>query len=137
MKIILANGAELNAILATGEKRQLQGAERDVLSFVFPESESLDTLDALFTPENCESITLAEVDKETGETTSTYIHKAYTIRAELVRKPEEVTPATEETEAVYENRVFVSMAQRTYAESKIAELSEALELILSGETEVA
>lgn len=129
MIIKLANGTELNPISVIGERRHIQGASRDTLVFVFPAETLMDNLDSVFTTENCETITIVEDENE-------YIHKAYTIRAELKREPVEVTPATESTEAVYENRVTVAMAQRTYVESHIAELNEALEMILSGETEV-
>ena len=124
MKIILANNTELNPILATGESRHVQGADRDTISFVFPESESLDELDALFTAANCENITVFDTEGVA------YIHKAYTIRAELARKPVEVVPATETSEAVYENRVIVSMAQRTYAESQLASLTDTVDILV-------
>lgn len=126
MKIILANGTELAPVVLTGEKRYLQGANRDTLSFVFPEETSLDEMDAIFTAENCETITIVDGENE-------YIHSAYTIRAELKRNPVEVTPATESTDAVYENRVTVAMAQRTYAESQMASMQKAMEALLKGE----
>lgn len=124
MKIILANGTELNPILVKGESRYVQGANRDVLSFVFAEETSLDELDAVFTAENCESISIV------GEDGVENIHKAYTIRVELVRKPVEVVPATEATEAVFENRVIVSMAQRTYTESQLASLTDTVDVLV-------
>lgn len=127
MKIILANGTELSPITVTGCKRTVQGASRDVLSFVFPAETSLDELDGIFTAENCEAITVAYGENK-------YVHNAYTVRADLKREPVEVAPATESGAAVYENRVIVSMGQRTYTESQMAELQEALELILSGDT---
>ena len=126
MKIILANGAELSPITATGGKRNVQGASRDVLSFVFPADASMDELDAIFTAENCETITVVEGANE-------YIHSGYTIRAELKRNPVEVTPETESTEAVYENRVTVAMAQRTYTESQMAAMQKAMAALLKGE----
>lgn len=110
MKIILANGTELNPILVMGGKKTVQGASRDTLSFIFPAETSLDELDAIFTTANCETITIFDGDNE-------YIHNAYTVRAELKREPMEVIPATETEPAVYENRVTVSMGQRTYAET--------------------
>lgn len=125
MKIILANGSELNPILATGGKRSVQGATRDTLTFVFPADTSLDELDALFTTENCERITIVE-----DETGAEYIHSAYTIRAELKRAPIVVTPATESEEEVIENRVTVSMSQRTYAETQLASLTETVDVLV-------
>ena len=110
MIIKLTNGTELNPILAMGGQRFVQGASRDTLSFVFPADASMDELDTLFTAENCESITIMDGENK-------YIHNGYTIRAELKREPVVVTPATEISESVTENRVTISMSQRTYMES--------------------
>ena len=117
MLIKLANGTELNPISAIGEKRFVQGASRDSLSFIFPADASLDELDALFTAENCAKITIYEEENE-------YIHNAYMVRAELKREPVEVEPATESSDAVHENRVTVTMAQMTYAEQQLASVVE-------------
>lgn len=120
MKITLTNGTELNAIIVIGSKKNLQGATRDTLSFLFPAETSLDELDAIFTAENCESISI------TGEDGLEYIHKGYTIRASLSREPVVVSPATESEEEIIENRVTVSMASRTSIESQMAEMQAAL-----------
>lgn len=126
MIIKLNNGTELNPISVIGERRHVQGVSRDTLVFVFPAETLMDNLDSIFTAENCETITIVEDENE-------YIHKAYTLRAELKREPVEVTPATESTEAVYENRVTVAMAQRTYAETQIAEQAKTINYLLNGE----
>lgn len=117
MIIKLANGIELNALGVKGEKQNIQGFRRDVLSFMLPASVSLDEMDSIFTEENCKSITLIN-----GETE--HIHNNYTIRVELKREPVLVTPATETSSEVYETRVTVSMAQMTYAELQLANLSK-------------
>ena len=124
MKIILTNGVELTPIAVTGAKRNLQGATRDTLTFVFPASEGMAELDVHFAAENCESITI--VDNNGNE----YIHTGYTIRAELAKRSEEVAPATEETNAVYEDRITVAMSQRTYAETQIESLTEAVDFLV-------
>lgn len=123
MKIILANGAELNPILAQGGKKVVQGASRDTLFFVFPADTSLDDLDSIFTPANCETIKIVEGDNE-------YVYSGYTVRDVLKRDPVEVTPATETEAAVYENRVTISMAQRTYMESQMASLTDTVDLLV-------
>lgn len=123
MIIKLANGTELNPITVIGAKRNVQGAHRDVLSFVFPAETSLDELDAVFTAENCKSIAIAD-----GETE--HIHTNYTIRTELKREPVVVTPATDTTDAVYENRVIVAMAQMTYQENQIDSLTETVDMLV-------
>jgi len=124
MKVILTNGAELTPIMATGAHRTVQGASRDTLTFVFPASEGMTELDALFTAGNCESIKLIE---DSGDE---YIHNGYTIRAELSKKSVEVTAATEDSEAVYEDRITVSMAQRTYAETQLASLTDTVDVLV-------
>ena len=129
MKVILANGTELEPILVTGERRIVQGASRDSLSFVFPEDAGLDAMDALFTADNCESITIVESED------ASYIHKGYTIRAELSLKAFEVAPETAETGALYENRITVAMAERTYVESQMAAMQAAIEMLCMEDAE--
>ena len=126
MKIKLVNGTEMNPIIVTGETRYVHGQNRDTLNFIFHATEDMAALDSAFSTENCESITIVE------DSGAESIHKGYTIRAELSKKAVEVTPATEEAEAVYEDRITVSMSQRTYAESQLAELTSAMNA-LTGE----
>ena len=120
MKIILANNKEYNPIMVTGAKRTINGATRDCLSFVFDNSFSLDELDAAFTPEACESITIV------GDDNSEAVHSAYTIRAEIKKYSEVAEAETPNKEAVTVERVIVAMAQRTYQETKMAELEARL-----------
>lgn len=124
MNIILANGKKLSPIMVTGGPRHVQGASRDTLSFIFPVDASMTDLDAAFTADACESITIV------GDDGSEAIHTGYTIRAELKKEPVEVTPATEEAEAVYEDRITVSMSQRTYAESQLASLTDTVDVLV-------
>ena len=117
MKIVLANAVELIPILVTGEMKYIQGINRDTLTFIFSEDSSMDELDTIFTEDACESIIIL------GEDESEAIHNGYTIRAELVKKNVEVQKETEGTEAVFEKRIFVTMAQRSYAETKLASIA--------------
>lgn len=138
MKIILANGVELEPIVVTGAPHHVQGANRDTLSFVFAEEAGLEALDAAFTEEACESIAVVESEN------ASYIHKGYAIRAGLTKGSVAVSRGDTEAEAVYENRITVTMAQRTYAEAKLATLAaestdtqlavaELAEIIMGGE----
>lgn len=127
MKIILADGTELSPILVMGERRYVQRESRDTLTFIFPESAGLEELDAIFTSENCESIKVLESDD------SAYIHKGYTIRAELSKKSVQISEPTETTDAVYENRIFVSMSQRTDLENMVASNNAAINALANGE----
>lgn len=120
MKIILNNGKELSPILVTGGPRMVQGASRDTLSFIFPADVSMESIDVAFSAEACEKITII------GDDGSENIHTGYTIRAELSKASVEVTPATESEAAVFEDRITVSMSQRTYAESQLANMEVAL-----------
>jgi len=116
MKIVLANGTELTPIMVKGERKYVQGANRDALTFIFAEM-SLDEVDTVFTAENCESINII------GDDLSEAIYNGYTVRAELMKKSVETQIGTSETEAVSEMRVFVTMAERTYAETQLAKNS--------------
>ena len=123
MKITLANGMELNPILVSGGRRVVYGQSRDSLSFIFHATEGIEALDAVFTAENCESITIEDAE-------GSYIHKGYTVRVELSKNNVEVTPATTETEAVREDRITVAMAQRTYMENQIASLTDTVDMLV-------
>ena len=124
MKIIFANGAELFPILVTGGLRHVQGASRDTLSFVFPADVGMDALDKAFTAEACESIKI--IGDDGGEA----IHKAYTVRADLKKEPFEIAPATDSSEAVFEDRITVSMSQRTYTETQLASLADTVDVLV-------
>lgn len=127
MKIILNNGTELTPILVNGGLRRVQNVDRDVLEFVFPAEAGLEALDGAFTAGNCESITV-----EDGEGNQ-YVHTGYVIRRELSKAAVEVTPATAEADAVYEDRITVAMAQRTYAETQMAQLQAAVAALTQGQ----
>lgn len=124
MKVKLMNGTELNPILVTGKENYVHGQLRDTLSFIFHGTEDMAELDAAFSAENCESITIVE------DGGAENIHKAYTIRTELSKRSVEVIPETEEAEAVYEDRITVSMSQRTYAESQLASLTDTVDILV-------
>lgn len=121
MKITLANGTELNPILVTGGTKYVQGQNRDTLNFIFPADAGMETLDEAFTVENCESITIVEDNGDEN------IHKGYTVRAELSKASVEIASETSETAAVYEDRITVSMSQRTYMESQLAAMQAVID----------
>lgn len=123
MKIILTDGTELTPILVTGGPKYVQNATRDTLDFVFADC-SLDEMDKAFAEANCEAINII------GDDGNEAIHNGYVIRAELVKKYVEVEKATVDTDAVYDNRVFVSMSQRIYNETKQRETEVLLNALL-------
>lgn len=113
MKIILANNTELEVYLVTGGPRTVYGKRRDALTFIFPESTDINEVDALFTEDACESITIADDEGNTA------IHPYYTVRAELKKEPVVISEGSPTSPEVVENRVFITMAQRTYEESQM------------------
>ena len=121
MKIILTNGAELNPIMITGGPRYIQGSNRDTLNFIFPADAGMEALDETFIAENCESIIIVENNGNEN------IHKGYTVRAELSKASVEIASETSETAAVYEDRITVSMSQRTYMESQLAAMQAVID----------
>lgn len=123
MKIILANGVELNPILVSGSKRSMQGATRDTLEFMFDGTVGLDELSATFTPQACETITIENI----GDVA---VYTGYTIRGELIKNSVETAHATEQAEAVYADRVTISMGQRTYAETQLASLTNVVDALV-------
>ena len=123
MKVILIDNTELNPILVTGGPRFIQGQNRDTLNFIFSATEDINVLDNAFNASNCESITII------GDDESEAVHKGYTIRAELKKESVEITHATESESAVYEDRITVSMSQRTYVESQLTALQDAVDML--------
>lgn len=128
-KVILSNGVELNPILIKGANLYTQGANRDSLTFVFPATESMEALDSAFSDSACESIIIF------GEDGAENIYKHYVIRVKLEKAVVEVVPATPESEAVTEERISITMAQRTYVENQLAQLS-GLKALLAENAEV-
>lgn len=131
MKIKLYNGIELNPIMVTGAHKFYQGANRDCLTFVFPEM-SLDELDENFSEANCEVITIyTEENTEDGDKIEIEnLHFGYVIKNEIVKKDVVIREAEGNNEAITEKRCFVTMAQRTYAESQIASLTETVDILV-------
>lgn len=144
MHIILKDGTKLNHIGATSTTRYIQGANRDTITFEFDSTYSVDELRNVFTDMNCETInivtddvveTVVENEDGTTETKSEVVYTnnywdGYVIRAEVAEKVKEIVPATGTTPSITETRVFVTMAQRTYAETQIASLTETVDILV-------
>lgn len=124
MQIVLSNGTILKPIMVTGATRFVQNANRDSLTFVFDESYGLDALDSIFTDANCESINIIADNGDEA------IHTGYTVRAELAKKKVKAESETPEAEEIDVVRVFVTMAQRTYAESQLANLTDTVDVLV-------
>lgn len=133
MYLILADGTKITHIGATGATKYVQGSNRDTITFEFDASHSVDELRSLFTEQNCEVIDIVTEEVVTLEdgteqtiATDNY-HEGYVIRSEVAERIKELAPATGTTPAITETRVFVTMAQRTYAETQVAVLSAKVE----------
>lgn len=134
MNIKLHNGIELTPIVVLGESRFAQGSQRDTLKFVFPASIGMDYIDSVFSSDACESVSI--VDDNGNE----YTHTGYTLRVSLGKEAVKVSVATAESDAVYEDRIFVVMGERTYSENQFAkisktvsELEQAMNVLLGGD----
>ena len=113
--VILADKTELTSLEVSGAAQYIQGSNRDALTFIFPASEGMEALDAAFTAEKCETITIRDGSEE-------YTHSGYTVRGGLAKAPVLVTPETADAPAVYEDRITVTMGQRTYVETLLAQM---------------
>lgn len=118
--VILADKTELTSLEVSGATQYIQGSNRDALTFIFPASEGMEILDAAFSPDNCETITIRDGSEE-------YTHSGYTVRGSLSKAPVLVTPETADAPAVYEDRITVTMGQRSYAEAQILAIRKQVE----------
>lgn len=125
MTVVLNDKTEVFPLMVTGERRYIKGATRDALTFVFKDTDMAE-IDSLFTEDNCKEIVVC------GDDGSEYLHKGYVLREALSKRKVELTQENGENEAVYEDRVFVTMAEMTYAEATLKRLVEE-----TGDTQMA
>lgn len=128
--VILADKTELTALEVSGATQYIQGSNRDALTFIFPASEGMETLDAAFTAEKCETITIRDGSEE-------YTHSGYTVRGGLAKAPVLVTPETADAPAVYGARITVTMGQRTYVETLLGQMGGGDESIEKADLDAA
>ena len=119
MFITLFDGTEIEVIDVAQTNYFVKGANRNVLTIQLKSVElSLSDVEALFTPENCETITYNETEF-TG-----YCHPYEFHRTSVM-----VTPEDAENPATYENRYVVNLAQRTYLETQLEQLRADIDFI--------
>ena len=123
MTIKLANGTILNPLVMRNGKTKLYGEDRRTLSFIFPSTEDISALDNAFSENACETITV------TGNSGSESIYKEYTVRAEIKKAMTTLPRTSASEERRTEECITVTMAQRTYMETKFAELAAKVEAI--------
>lgn len=119
MKVTMTDGSQWTPRLISGETQRIQGADRDVLTFHFDGETELAALDQAFTPENCRRMVIQD---DQGNQT---LYREYVVRTALVKRPVTVSPATAEAPETVCQEVAVSMAQSTYAETRLSQLSAA------------
>lgn len=130
MKLRFNNNAELEVIQITGQPAMYNGMSRDSLAFIVArEQATFEQLDAIFGDK--EATKKFYILDGAGNPAS--VHEDYSIRTSLELKNIKIAEETNDTPAVYEDRFFVNMAQKTYTEKLIeqnmgiptAELDEA------------
>lgn len=113
-QIIFKDGTALDVAVIKGQTTYHQGMQRDSLEIEIAKGTiSFDDLDAL-TTDSTKTDRLTIVTQE-GDQQTQAVYNHYVIRAALALKSVEI-PATEDTAAVTEDRLCVTMAQLTYAE---------------------
>jgi hypothetical protein len=117
------NGIELTAITVGGSTMHYQGAQRNTLTFQFPDTYSFEQLEAAFTPLNTARIELTDED-------GTYLYDNYTMRVSMAYAPYCVSEETDTEPAVFENRYTVVMAQKTYSELQIESLQDTVDILV-------
>lgn len=148
--LILKSGAEVPILGCYGQGQYIQGAQRDVLDIrLDPETYTLDQVDQLFTAEECAKLRIREtvsteqqvigddgtplMDEEgkpvteTVESTNEYIHENYVLRVALCKQTYTVADADGQRD---EAQISVQMAQKTAAEIRVDELSDAVDALI-------
>lgn len=119
-KVIFKDGTMLSLVSCRGGHEQFRDAYRDALAFFIDPSEAgLDAADAIFSPENCESITLTDGEKS-------FDHEGYTERVSIGKGEYAIGGET----AVL---ICVKMARKTENEKRMAELETATRIMLGME----
>lgn len=117
-QIIFANGTTLDVAKIDGQSTYHQGAQRDSLEIQITKGTiSFDDLDAL-TTDSAKTDRLTIITQD-GDQQMQAVYDHYVIRSALALKSVEI-PATAETPAVTEDRLCVTLAQLTYAETQQA-----------------
>lgn len=117
MLIKFKNNLELECLGVHGSNTLYQGVNRDALTFLFPADTNLPDLLDIFTPENCEYITLINGDSQD-------VHENYTIRtsAGIGFRNEVLRYNDNDTTEM----AWVTMAQSTFMERQVLQLNALL-----------
>lgn len=119
MKVILSNGTELTPELITFSPKYVEGQRRDTLNFIFSARKSMEDIDEVFKSENCDIIILEDKSNK-------FTYEGYTLRSELSKKSILIAEKKEDSSAVYEERILVSMSKKTHSESEMENFRQML-----------
>ena len=124
MQLKFLDGTVLDVLAVNGKSTYFQGAQRDSLEIQIAKDKiAFDALDALTgNNANTAHLTLSDGDKQ-------YVHDNYSLRASLALRPVEITPATADSPAVTEDRLVVTLAQKTYAELQAEQTAAAVDAL--------
>lgn len=130
MQIKFNDGTTLDVLAVNGNPVYFQGANRDSLEIqIAKDKTTFDALDAL-TGDSAKTGKLTIIDGD-----SQYEHDNYSLRAELALKPIVTAAATDTTPEQTEDRLCVTMAQKTYQELQVEELQNSVDEIILSELE--
>lgn len=117
-------GTVIDVLAVNGQSINFQGANRDSLEIQIGKSAiAFDALDKLIaTQANTAHLTLIDGDKQ-------YAHDNYNLRVSLALKPVVTTPATASAAAVTEDRLCVTLAQKTYQEQQVEQLQSSVDAL--------
>lgn len=117
-------GTTLTVLDFKGNLINFQGANRDSLQIqLAKDAISFDALDAL-TASQANTAKLITIDGS-----NQYVHDNYCLRVSLGLNPVIITPATSTSPAVTEERLCVTLAQKTYAELQTEQLQASVDAL--------
>ena len=124
MQLKFSDGTTLDVLAVKGNPTYFQGAQRDALEIQIDKGKTtFDALDALTgDPAKTGKLTIIDGDKQ-------YQHDNYNLRTELALKPVVTAEATSTTPEQTEDRLCVTLAQKTYQELQIAELQGSVDAL--------
>lgn len=121
--IILGNDAAVDALEVLGGAEYYQNARREYLEIIVAkEGNTVEVLEAVLSPENCATMTIAEM-VEGSEETEQYVHEGYVIRGT-------VKIYRDERDDTW--KISVRRYQQTEMERTVANLQAAVAALQSG-----
>jgi hypothetical protein len=125
MKIIFNDGTEMECIQVNGMMRNIQGTNRDSLDVVFsPAIYTIADIDTVFSDPN----KLTKITLQNNDSIGVYEH--YTLRTGLQLAPFVIEGETPTSPATVEQRITVTIAQKTYSEMQQDSLQDTVDMLV-------